>query len=193
MAILGVAVAGVLAGVVFAVRGAGPSLPDQSTPVLAQTSPAVTGQTIDGMVCTTNEQLIFHIHAHLAVYVDGNPRTVPEGIGIVPPRTEVSTLQGPYVTAGRCFYPLHTHTADGIIHIKSPVQRTYTLGDFFDVWGIGLDAQDVGPARGAVIAYVNGQRYAGDLRRIPLNRHDLVQVDVNGDVAPQPFDFPANT
>ena len=28
---------------------------------------------------------------------------------------------------------LHTHAADGIVHIESPVDRTYTLGNFFDV------------------------------------------------------------
>ncbi len=37
--------------------------------------------------------------------------------------------------AGGCFYWLHTHTEDGIIHIESPVQRTFTLGHFFAIWG----------------------------------------------------------
>ena len=192
MATIGVVIAGVVV-VAVALRGSGPSTPDQSTPTLAQISTSVNSQTVDGMPCTTNEQLIFHTHAHLAVYANGAPRTIPEGVGIMPPRTEISTLQGQYVTAGVCFYPLHTHTADGIVHIESPVQRTYTLGNFFDVWGIALDGQDVGPVKGTVIAYVNGQRYASDLRSIPLNRHDLIQLDVNGDVAPQPFTFPANT
>ena len=145
------------------------------------------------MQCTTHEQLLFHIHAHLAVYVNGSARTIPEGIGIMRPRSEEPSAEGPDVFSGSCFYTLHTHTDDGIIHIELPVQRTYTLGNFFDVWGIGLNGNQVGPASGAVIAYVNGQRYSGNVRSIPLNLHNLIQLDVDGDVAPQPFTFPAGT
>jgi len=39
---------------------------------------------------------------------------------------------------------LHTHAADGIIHTESPVERTYTLGDFFDIWGQPLGRHQVG-------------------------------------------------
>jgi hypothetical protein len=41
-----------------------------------------------------------------------------------------------------------THANDGIIHIESPVQRTYTLGQFFDVWQQPLSPTRVGPAPG---------------------------------------------
>jgi hypothetical protein len=41
-----------------------------------------------------------------------------------------------------------------------------------------------------VIAYLNGQRCTGDLRAIPLDAHNLIQLDVGGDVAPAPFTFP---
>ena len=75
---------------------------------------------------------MFHIHAHLTVFVDGKARRVPCGIA-VPGAQVSSTPIGSYVAAGSCFYWLHTHAADGIIHIEAPVQRTYTLGDFFDV------------------------------------------------------------
>ncbi|HEY8676328.1 MAG TPA: hypothetical protein VIO13_10240, partial [Candidatus Dormibacteraeota bacterium] len=158
--------------------------------VLAPISTSVTGQTIDGIQCQAGEQLVFHIHAHLAVYVNGSARTIPQGIGIMPPRTEQSTDAGPVVTAGSCFYWLHAHTDDGIIHIESPVQRTFTLGNYFDVWGVPLDNSQVGPASGTVIAYLNGQRYTGDVRAIPLSAHNLVQLDVSADVAPAPFSFP---
>jgi hypothetical protein len=33
--------------------------------------------------------------------------------------------------------------------------------------------------------------YSGDIRAIPLNACTLVQLDVNGNVAPVPFTFPA--
>ena len=40
-----------------------------------------------------------------------------------------------FVVGGSCFAWLHTHAADGVVHIESPTKRTYTLGNFFDVWG----------------------------------------------------------
>src|SRR6202011_1670359 len=129
--------------------------------VLAPISTSVAGQPIDGIQGTAGEALLFHIHAPLAVYVNDSARTIPEGIGIMPPRTEQSSSEGPFVVSGSCFYWLHAHTDDGIVHIESPVQRTYTLGNYFDIWGIALDAAHVGPASGTVIAYVNGQRYTG--------------------------------
>ena len=177
---------------VFALRAssAAAPAPEPGGAVLAPISTSVTGQTIDGIQCTAGEQLLFHIHAHLAIDVNGSARTIPEGIGIMPPRTERSSSEGPFVVSGSCFYWLHAHTADGIIHIESPVQRTFTLGNYFDIWGIPLDATHVGPASGTVIVYVNGQRYTGDVRAIPLESHELIQLDVNRDVAPAPFTFP---
>src|SRR5581483_4992646 len=32
--------------------------------------------------CGWMESLLFHVHAHLAIYVDGHPQDVPMGIGI---------------------------------------------------------------------------------------------------------------
>ena len=54
--------------------------------------------------------------------------------GIAPPLGGVRTPIGVFVTSGSCFSWLHTHASDGIIHIESPVKRTFTLGDFFDLW-----------------------------------------------------------
>jgi hypothetical protein len=34
------------------------------------------------------------------------------------------------VAGGSCFMWLHTHAADGIVHIESPVTRTFTLVAF---------------------------------------------------------------
>ncbi|HEV7464758.1 MAG TPA: hypothetical protein VGP96_00565 [Candidatus Dormibacteraeota bacterium] len=173
--------------------GAGTTSSSTATaaPPLAGLEHAATGAPVDGIECQTMEQVLFHIHAHLAVYVDGRARGIPEGIGIAPPRHEVQTPEGPFVDGGSCYYWLHGHTADGIIHIESPVQRTLTLGNWFDLWGQPLSATRVGPATGTVIAYVNGQRYGGELRSIPLDAHALIQLDAGRDVPPQPFTFPA--
>jgi hypothetical protein len=188
----GLAIVVVLVGgaVVATVAAAIQSSTAPAAAVLAPISTSITGQPVDGIRCQAGEQALFHIHAHLAIYVNGTACIIPEGIGIMPPRIEQSTDQGPFVTGGSCYYWLHAHTNDGIIHIESPVQRTYTLGNYCDIWGVPLDNSHVGPASGTVIAYLNGQRYSGDVRAIPLNAHNLIQLDVNGDVPPAPFTFP---
>ncbi len=136
-----------------------------------------TTATVDGIQCNTHEQLLFHIHAHLTILVNGTPQQIPYGIGV--PGAQVQTTpQGPFVTSGACFSWLHTHAPDGIIHIESPIQRTYTLGDFFDIWGQPLSGHAVGPALGHVTAFYNGKLYEGNPRNIPLNRHAQVQLDV---------------
>jgi hypothetical protein len=147
-----------------------------------------TGQTVDGISCETQEQVLFHIHSHLAIYASGEARTVPAGIGI-PGAHAQQTAQGPVVGSGNCFYWLHSHTTDGVVHVESPVQRTFTLGNWFDIWGKPLSATQVGSDTGPVIAYVNGQRYDGNPRTIPLTAHAVIQLDVGTDVPPKPYTF----
>jgi hypothetical protein len=155
----------------------------ETGPALAPASTAATGQTIDGIQCNAAEQAVYHIHSHLAVYVDGSARQIPLGIGVVQPQVQ-QTANGPFASATHCYYWLHTHTNDGIIHIESPIQHTYTLGNFFDIWRQPLSANQAGPATGAVTAFVNGTKYNGDPRAIPLGSHTDVQLDVGGPVAP---------
>lgn len=167
-----------------------PATTPTSASLLLAPAGTPTRQAVDGIQCQSTEQVAYHIHAHVAVYVNGAARLIPEGVGVAPPRQEVSTGEGPYVLGGTCFYWLHTHTNDGIIHIESPTQQTYTLGQFFDVWGQPLTTTQAGPATGALIVYVNGQRYTGDPRAITLTAHELIQLDVGTDFPPQPFSFP---
>jgi hypothetical protein len=165
-------------------------VPVPSAAPLASTASAADGHNIDGISCQASEQTVFHIHAHLTIVVNGSLRQVPAGIGI-PGAQAQNTAQGLFVSAGTCLYWLHTHAADGIIHIESPVQRTYTLGDFFDEWGQALGPHVVGPATGPVVAIYNGQRYEGNPRHIPLNAHAQIQLEVGKPlVAPQTITFP---
>ena len=157
---------------------------------LAGTTGSATGQKINGIGCQTSEQTVFHIHAHLTVFVNGAARKIPAAIGI-PGGVAQNTPQGPFIGSGTCFYWLHTHAADGIIHIESPVHRTFTLGDFFDEWGQPLGPHQVGPARGPVTAIYNGQHYLGSPRDIPLNAHAQIQLEVGRPlVAPEQITFP---
>jgi hypothetical protein len=111
------------------------------------------------------------------VYVDGHAKQIRYGIGIRNPQTE-QTPDGPFVGGGTCFYWLHTHAADGIIHIESPVRRTYTLGDFFDVWGQDLTRNRVGPVVGPVITIYDGRLYRGSPRDVPLTEHAQIQLEI---------------
>lgn len=146
-------------------------------PVLVGPGRAAKGQPIDGLKCGVMEQSEFHIHAHLTIFVNGSPRKVPAAIGIPKARVEhIST--GEFASDGTCYYWLHTHAADGIIHTESPARHTYTLGQFFDIWGQPLSSTRVGPAAGHVTALYNQHLYRGDPRRIPLTRMAQVQLEV---------------
>ena len=175
---------------------AGPSGPEQvpvpSAAALASTATAaVTGQPMDGISCQSSEQTLFHIHAHLTVFVNGSARQIPAAIGI-PGAVAQSTPAGSFVEEGTCFYWLHTHAADGIIHIESPVHRSYTLGNFFDEWGQPLSTSRVGPASGHVVAIYNGQVFKGSPRDVPLTAHAQIQLEVGTPlVAPEKITFPA--
>ena len=161
--------------------GGGPS-------ILAPAGDTAIANPVDGIQCDVSEQLVFHIHAHLDIFVDGVQKLLAPGIGIGPPLV----FQSGFVTSGSCFSWLHTHDETGVIHIESPVQRVYTLGNFFDIWGLPLSATEVGPAHGKVSAFLNGKSFKGDPRAIPLAAHNLIQLDVGKPVvAPQPYTFPA--
>jgi hypothetical protein len=166
-------------------------VPVPAGPALAGTGTAATGQPVDGISCQTSEQTLFHIHAHLTIFVNGSARQVPAAIGI-PGAQATATPQGPFIETGTCFYWLHTHAADGIIHIESPVQRTYTLGNFFDIWGQPLGTDRVGPETGHVVAIYNGQVYQGNPRDIPLTAHAQIQLQVGTPlVAPEQISWPS--
>lgn len=177
---------------VAAVGPTGPeAVPIPKAPALARAHVLQTGEQIDGIACETSEQVLFHIHAHLTIFVRGLARQVPAGIGIAPPYRIAETPQSAFVAGASCFMWLHTHSADGIIHTESPVKRTFTLGEFFDIWGQPLDRDQVGPAHGPVTALFNGRAFIGNPRRIPLLAHAQIQLEVGRPlVAPEKIAFP---
>jgi hypothetical protein len=155
-----------------------------STSANAVARPA-NGATVDGIKCQTNEQAVYHVHSHLAIFVNGAQQTVPHGVGIPGSKT----AQGGFVEGGKCFYWIHTHDASGVIHIESPTTGTYTLGQFFDIWGRKLSSDQVGTAKGDVTAYVNGKPVSGDPRSIKLGSHVVIQLDIGKVEPPKPYTF----
>jgi hypothetical protein len=195
-----VVVVGVLVGVLVASGNTAPSpagsaspslsgpvgpegVPVEEGPLLAPASTAAGGQTVDGVQCNSSEQVAYHIHTHLSVYVNGNLRPIPAAIGIVSPIAE-QTTSSPFYGASRCYYWLHVHTQDGVIHIESPVQQRYTLADFFDLWGQPLGTDQVGPALGTLTVFVDGRPFTGGPRDIALGSHEDIQIDVGTPVVP---------
>ncbi|MGB9182963.1 MAG: hypothetical protein WCB67_02785 [Solirubrobacteraceae bacterium] len=158
-------------------------IPIESGPEIAPASTTQTA-TVDGIRCGATEQLAYHIHAHLAVFVSGRIYALPAGIGI-PGSSAQQTSQGPVAAGGQCIYWLHTHTSDGVIHIESPTQRVYTLGNFFDEWHQPLTASQVGTVHGKITAFVNGHIWNKRLRDIPLLPHALIQLNIGQPAAPQ--------
>ena len=158
-------------------------IPIQTGAAVAPASTTQTG-TVNGIQCGSKEQLAYHIHAHLAVFDNGQARSIPGGIGI-PGSQVVQTTEGPVASGGQCIYWLHTHAPDGVIHVESPTQRIYTLGDFFDEWHQPLSANQVGDVKGKVSAIVDGKPWTKSIRAIPLDPHQVIQLNVG---SPVPFE-----
>ena len=123
------------------------------------------GSPIAGISCDAMEGQRLHIHQHLVILDHGKPVAIPPNVGQRPEK--------------RCLYWLHTHTPDGILHIEAPLNRKFTLGDFFAIWGQPLSATQAAAAvapKGTVLTvWVNGKRYTGDPRNIDLVAHaDIV-------------------
>ena len=146
------------------------------------------GQPIDGIEGSSREMLKVHVHAHLALFNKGQQIAIPYGIGIVKPFQATNGFVG----MGQGIYWLHTHDATGIIHVESPDERVYTLGQFFDIWGQPLSTTEVAGLKGAVRAFVDGKAYAGNPRGIVLGAHTQITLEVGTPVIPPPtYLFPS--
>jgi hypothetical protein len=187
----GIAAVAIVATIIFVVGGksGGSASPgkaiDESQLVGLQIGPAPWNTGLDhlpdrlkplGLTPLSAEGNVLHIHMHLDIFVNGKHVTVPAGIGI---------FDGQFITE------LHTHSAGaeglpgaagrptGVIHLEADKKGTYTLGQFFGVWGVRFTPECIGgycktltPWR----VYVNGQLYSGDPSRIPLKEHDEYAV-----------------
>ena len=128
--------------------------------------PANATTPIDGIECNTMEQSIFHIHAQLNMFINGKNYTVPPLIGIT----------------NHCLYWMHTHDNSGIIHIESPVNRTFNLGHFFDIWKQKFSNNQVlnntADVNHPVTVYVNGIKVSNSTsyRDIALHAHDVITI-----------------
>jgi hypothetical protein len=119
-----------------------------------------------GLDALPREALLLHIHQRMAILIDGRFVDVPAGIGI--------DANGKFITE------LHTHDARGIIHVESPVKRRFTLGEFFDVWGLRFSSRCLGSyctnGKKRVWIWTDGRRVRADPRKIVLTDHLSIVV-----------------
>lgn len=162
-------IAVIVLGLVMAMTIPPPAVPTTPAPTVPALA-AATGQSVDGIACQSSEQLKYHVHAHLAILDNGKAITVPAQIGI----------------PSSCFYWLHTHDTTGVIHIEAPSQQPFTLGQFFDIWGQPLSTSNVAGHQGTVTAYVDGRKFIGDPRTIPLADHESITLEIGKTVPPPP-------
>src|SRR5919197_949075 len=153
----------IVIGLIIAVS-VGIGLAVASSKVLSGSKAALS---VDGIQCNAAEQLVFHNHAHIDIFINGQPYRIPSQIGIVP---------------GKCIYWLHTHDDSGVIHIESPVTRNFTLGQFFDIWNKKFSNTQIfdNPVntKNAMSVYVNGNKINGGMsyRDINLKEHDQIAI-----------------
>ena len=134
----------------------------------------------------TEEGQVVHIHQHLDVFVDGKSVPVASNIGIA--------ADGSFIS------PLHTHEPkpgdppDGILHVESPTQTNYSLGQFFAVWGVRLNADCIGGKCAGgdkqLRWWVNGEPLEGDPTRLVLAEHQQIVI-AYGTAAQMPKEIPA--
>lgn len=165
-----------------------------NAPDLAPAMTTLHGKTIDGITCTTlsKEVVKYHVHVHVVVYVNGKIMNLPAGIGITQPPLIEKYSTGEFYDVGLrdCLYWLHTHVADGIIHVEAPEKRAFTLGQFFDIWNQALGPNQISSVTGKVVVFENGKQLVGDPRSTPILDHANIQLDVGSPVVPfHPFTY----
>ena len=90
---------------------------------------------------------------------------------------------------------MHTHDDTGVIHIESPENRTFTLGQFFHIWGETFSNNQIFDNNNNTLSvYVNGKKVDSktDYRKIPLNERDEIAIiyDKPPDSIPSSYKFP---
>ena len=143
---------------------------------------------ISGLSCDSAEQNGYHIHVHFTIYINGKALTIPAGIGIP--------------SDGTCFYWMHTHTDDGIIHIEAPQKlHNLALDDFMTLWQQGFANLNFPPQMtqsGGWKIFVNGKSFNGVVTsplytEVTFQPHDAVTLEY-GSPNPPPdtfYAFPA--
>ncbi len=153
-----------------------------STTTLIRTNPGVavtwadrstatggSGATTAGVECLKAET--YHLHTHLTIIKGGITQRIPKDVGLT-----------------GCAYELHTHDSSGIIHVETSIEKKFTLGQFFAVWGQPLSKENVAGLGGSPVrVFIEDagllEEYTGDPNAIELKQKRSVYI-ILGDVPP---------
>jgi hypothetical protein len=155
-----------------------------------------------GLELQRREFFFLHVHAHLDVFVNGEPVEIPGGIGIVTtdPGVQSGEVNGAPAFGGievceePCISPVHTHDNTGVVHTESPENTLNHLGQFFTQWDVRLDEECVGGycAPDANIAvYVDGEPFEENPADIELAdlRQITIVIGTPPDTIPTSYDW----
>ena len=118
-----------------------------------------------GLPALKAEGTVVHTHEHLDIFVLGRHIQIPTGVGIDEQE--------------RFIAPIHTHDQTGVLHVESDEAREFTLGQFFDMWGVLLTESCLGAhcadADHTLKFYVDG-REVPDARAVELKHHMQIAI-----------------
>jgi hypothetical protein len=137
------------------------------------------GQPIGPMQCLESQPVAYHVHTHVSIYLNGEQLAIPTHAGFV---------EG---TTNDCHYPLHTHDWSGLVHVHGTAAGTFTLGQFFSIWGQPLSSTDVAglvgmPVRVFVTENGVATENTGDWSAIELTSRRHITIQVGTDITEIP-------
>lgn len=119
-----------------------------------------------GLPVLSAEGTALHTHQHLDLIIHKDHIAIPADIGI--------NKAAGYIS------PIHVHDDTNIIHVESPVIQNFTLGQFFDIWGVRLTANCVGgyctDKNNSLLTFVDGKFSSQSPRDIVLQAHQEIVI-----------------
>ena len=77
----------------------------------------------------------------------------------------------------------HTHDISGIIHVESPENKTFNLGQFFDIWGKKFNNSQIfdfmvdKSENNTLVVFINGTAATNlQYRNIPIVNHEDITI-----------------
>lgn len=138
--------------------------------------------------CDSLEHTQLHYHAALQILDGGKALPIPTALG----------------RSSTCYYWLHLHTGEpGVIHIEAPSERTFTLGDLFQVWSLWSGQKElIDATHVSTISLSSGHRlvvyvdegggpklFTGDPGSIVLKDHEVITLEVAPPAVEPPPEF----
>lgn len=138
---------------------------------LSNLETTATPKNISGITCDKTEHLIYHNHTKLVIQNQNQTVTIPPSIGIIP---------------NECIFWLHTHDDSGIIHVESPSETSFSLGQFLQVWKSfdnasiveGLLQNDSKVDVSILLENTSLVKPVIDIRNISLENNAIITIDL---------------